>query len=86
MLLADRGYDVNWIRALAAKRYAWANISPRSNRNEPIRFSRISIVPTTYDRFGWTRAVSATRQELKVDCRKLGFWKHVDDLSRHRTT
>ena len=39
MLLADRGYDADWIRALAAKRGAWANIPPRSNRNEPICFS-----------------------------------------------
>ena len=39
MLLADRGYDADWIRALVAKRHAWANIPPRSNRNEPICFS-----------------------------------------------
>jgi transposase len=39
MLLADRGYDVDCIRALAAKRRAWANIPPRSDRNEPICFS-----------------------------------------------
>ena len=39
MLLADRGYDADWIRALAAKRRAWANIPPRSDRNEPICFS-----------------------------------------------
>jgi len=26
MLLADRGYDADWISALAAKRLAWANI------------------------------------------------------------
>ena len=39
MLLADRGYDADWIRELAAKRRAWANIPPRSNRNEPICFS-----------------------------------------------
>jgi len=38
-LLADRGYDADWIRALAAKRRAWANIPPRSDRNEPICFS-----------------------------------------------
>jgi transposase len=25
MLLADRGYDADWIRALVAKRHAWAN-------------------------------------------------------------
>jgi transposase len=39
MLLADRGYDADWIRAIVTKRSAWANIPPRSNRNEPICFS-----------------------------------------------
>src|SRR5262249_53267473 len=39
MLLADRGYDADWIRALVTKRHAWANVPPRSNRNEPICFS-----------------------------------------------
>ena len=39
MLLADRGYDADWIRALAAERGVWANIPPRCNRNEPICFS-----------------------------------------------
>jgi len=39
MLLADRGYDADWIRALAAKRGVWANIPPRCNRNEPLCFS-----------------------------------------------
>ena len=39
MLLADRGYDADWIRALASKRGVWAKIPPRCNRNEPICFS-----------------------------------------------
>ena len=39
MLLADRGYDADWIRALAAERGAWANIPPKCNRNGPICFS-----------------------------------------------
>jgi transposase len=39
MLLADRGYDADWIRALAAKKDVWANIPPRCNRSEPICFS-----------------------------------------------
>ena len=39
ILLADRGYDADWIRALAAKKGAWANIPPRRNRTEPICFS-----------------------------------------------
>jgi transposase len=37
MLLADRGYD--WIRELAMKKGAWANIPPKSNRTDPICFS-----------------------------------------------
>jgi len=39
MLLADRGYDADWIRALAARKGALANIPPRCNRTEPICFS-----------------------------------------------
>jgi transposase len=39
MLLADRGYDADWIRVLAAEKGAWANIPPRRNRTEPICFS-----------------------------------------------
>jgi transposase len=39
MLLADRGYDADWIRELAMKKGAWANIPPKSNRKDPICFS-----------------------------------------------
>jgi transposase len=37
--LTGCGYDANWMRALAAKRGAWANIPPRSNRKEALCFS-----------------------------------------------
>ena len=39
MLLADRGCDADWIKAFAAERGVWANIPPRCNRSEPIRFN-----------------------------------------------
>jgi transposase len=39
MLLADRGYDADWIRALARQQGAWANIPPKRNRKDPICFS-----------------------------------------------
>ena len=39
MLLADRRYDADWIRALVSQHGAWANIPPRRNRTEPICFS-----------------------------------------------
>ena len=45
MLLADRGYDADWIRELAAAKGAWANIPPkeqsqRSDLRQPIYFYR----------------------------------------------
>jgi transposase len=36
MLLADRGYDADWIRALVNQQGARANIPPKRNRKEPI--------------------------------------------------
>jgi transposase len=39
MLLADRGYDADWIRKLARQQGAWANIPPKTNRKDPICFS-----------------------------------------------
>jgi transposase len=40
MLLADRGFDADWIRTFVSEHGAWANIPPRRNRTEPICFSR----------------------------------------------
>ena len=40
MLLADRGYDADWIRSFSAGEHgAWANIPPKRNRKDPICFS-----------------------------------------------
>jgi transposase len=39
MLLADLGYDADWIGTLAPTGAAWANIPPRGNRDAPICFS-----------------------------------------------
>ena len=38
MLLADRGYDADWIRALVRQHGAWANIPPRRNRKDTLCF------------------------------------------------
>ncbi len=40
ILLADKGYDTNAIRAKAAERKAWANIPPKTNRKGSFVFSR----------------------------------------------
>src|ERR1700760_4982467 len=47
MLLADRGYDADWIRELAMKKGSWANIPPKSNRSDPICFSPYLYVLAT---------------------------------------
>jgi transposase len=39
MLLADRGYDADWIRDFVRLRGAWANIPPKRNRTEALCFS-----------------------------------------------
>ena len=39
MLLADRGYDADWIRELVSEHGARANIPPRRNRNDALCFS-----------------------------------------------
>ena len=38
MLLADRGYDADWIRGLAREQGARADIPPKRNRKDPICF------------------------------------------------
>jgi transposase len=43
MLLGDRGYDADWVRELALKMGAWANIPPKGNRSAPICFSPVSL-------------------------------------------
>ena len=39
MLLADRGFDADWIRTFVSEHGAWANIPPKRNRTEPVCFS-----------------------------------------------
>jgi transposase len=39
MVLADRDYDADWIRAFVSQQGAWANIPPKVNRNDPTCFS-----------------------------------------------
>ena len=39
MLLADRGYDADWITTLVRQHGAWANIPPKRSRTEALCFS-----------------------------------------------
>ena len=48
ILLADRGYDADWIRALAAKKGAWANIHRGAIEARRSASARICIEPAIW--------------------------------------
>jgi transposase len=78
MLLADRAYDADWIRAFAGEHGAWANIPPKRNRNDPICFSPYlyrarNLVERFFNRIKQCRRV-ATRYD-KLAANYLAFIK-----------
>jgi len=90
MLLADRGYDADWIRELAMKKGAWANIPPKSNRSSPICFSpclcRVrNRVEWFFDRIKQCRRVATRYDELAanylafVQLASIRLWLRVDE-------
>jgi transposase len=69
MLLADLGYDADWIRELAG---AWANIPPKSNRNDPICFSAYlyrarNLVERFFNRIKQCRRVATRYDKLAAN-------------------
>ena len=58
MLLADRGFDADWIRTFVSEHGAWANIPPKRNRTEPICFSATSTVLAIWSSGTLTRSSS----------------------------
>jgi len=78
MLLADRGYDADLIRAFAGDRGAWANIPPKRNRKDPICFSPClyrarNLVERFFNRIKQCRRI-ATRYD-KLAANYLAFIK-----------
>ena len=72
LLLADRGYDADWIRTLVAEKGAWANIPPRCNRNEPICFSPYlyrarNLVERFFNRLKHCRRVATRYDKLAAN-------------------
>ena len=74
MLLADRGYDADWIRTLVRQHGAWANIPPKSNRKEALSFS-----PYLYALEIWSNG-SSTRSST------VGEWQPATTSSRPTTS
>jgi transposase len=78
MVLADRGYDADWIRELVRQQRAWAKIPPKRNRKDPICFSphlyrARNLVETVLQHFKQCRRV-ATRYD-KLAANYLAFVK-----------
>src|SRR5277367_4649434 len=71
MLLADRGYDADWIRELARQQGAWANIPPKRNRKDPICFSPYlyrarNLVERFFNKIKQCRRVATTNSQLTI--------------------
>jgi transposase len=90
MLLADRGYDADWIRDLAAKRGAWPNIPPRRNRNDPICFSPYlyrahNLVERSFKKVKQCRRVATRYDKLAanylafIQLASIRLWLRVDE-------
>ena len=78
MLLADRGYDADWIGALASQQGTRANIPPKRNRKNPICFSHYlyrdrNLVERFFNKIKQCRRV-ATRYD-KLAANYLAFVK-----------
>jgi transposase len=89
MLLADRGYDADWIRAIVAKR---ANIPPRSNRNEPICFSphlyrARNLVERSFNRIKQCRRIATRYDKLAanylafIQLASIRLWLRVNEYT-----
>jgi transposase len=78
MVLADRGYDADWIRGFVIQEGAWANIPPKANRKDPICFSphlyrERNLVERFYSKIKQSGRI-ATRYD-KLAANYLGFIK-----------
>jgi transposase len=80
MLLADRGYDADWIRAFVKQQGAWANIPPKRKRNRketicfsPYLYRARNLVERFYNKIKQCRRI-ATRYD-KLAANYLAFVK-----------
>jgi transposase len=72
MLSSDRGYDADWIRALAARKGALANFPPRCNRSEPICFNPYlyrarNLVERFFNKIKYCRRIATRYDKLKAN-------------------
>jgi transposase len=73
MLLADRGYDADWIRDLVRQHGAWANIPPKRNRIEalcfgPYLYRARNLVERFFNKIKHCRRVATRYDKLAANC------------------
>jgi len=78
IVLADRGYDADWIRQFVWEQGAWANIPPKRNRTSLINFSPVlyrsrNLVERFFNKIKQCRRI-ATRYD-KLAANYLAFIK-----------
>ena len=92
MLLAGRGYDADWIRALISQHSAWANIPPRRNRKEALCFSPYlyrarNLVERFFNKIKQCRRVAIRYDKLAanylafIQLASIRLWLRVNELT-----
>src|SRR5216683_1640378 len=90
ILLADRGYDADWIRELARQQGAWANIPPKRNRKAPICFSPYlyrprNLIERFFNKIKQCRRVATRYDKLAanylafVKLASIRIWLHANE-------
>ena len=90
MLLADRGYDADWIRDIVRQHGAWANIPPKKNQTETSCFSphlyrARNLVERFFSRIKHCRRAATRYDKLAanylaiVQLASIGLWLRVNE-------
>ena len=69
MLLADKAYDADWLRAMISAQGAWANIPPKSNRKNPVCFSPLlykkrNLIERFFNKLKYFRRIATRYDKL----------------------
>ena len=96
MLLADRGYDADWIRAFVRQHGVWANIPPKRNRTEALCFSPYlyrarNLVERFFNKIKHCRRVATRYDKLAanylafVQLASIRLWLRVNESTSYIT-
>jgi transposase len=92
MLLADRGYDADWIRTLVPQHGAWAKIPPRNNRKEGLSFSPYlyrarNLVERFFNKIKHSRRVATRYDKLAanylafIQLASIRLWRRINECT-----